>query len=293
MSTAVVDVSTHTRPGVASRRWIRRLRGSRISLLGLILGCLLAAVVVVGPLIVRRDPLATVPGSALRPPLSASLLGTDELGRDVLSRLLHAGLLTLLMAVVAVGISVVAGATLGYVAGYVGGLVDTIIMRIMDSLMAFPPLLLAVLVAGSLGSGVSGAVAAIGLMGVPAFARVARAEALRIGPLEYVQAAKVAGVVDSRILSRHVVRNGLAPVIVLAAASMAHAILTAAALDFLGLGAAPPAPTWGGMLQSGFPYVLQDAWLGIIPGGAIAITALAFVFIGDGLRDVLDPRLDV
>ena len=292
MSTAVLDLPPTRDARASSRRLLTRVRRNRSAAIGIVLTLVVALVVLVGPFFTSRSPLATAPANALRQPLSGSILGTDELGRDVLSRILYAGRLTMLMALTAVGISMILGAALGYIAGYVGRGTDTVIMRIMDALMAFPPLLLAVLVAGSLGSGVSGAVAAIGVMGIPAFARVARAEALRIRPLEYVEAATLAGVVPARVLSRHVVRNGLAPVIVLAASSVAHAILTAAALDFLGLGAAPPAPTWGGMLKSGFPYVQQDAWLGIVAGAAIALAALAFVFLGDGLRDILDPRLD-
>ncbi|SCF21839.1 ABC transporter permease [Micromonospora mirobrigensis] len=226
----------------------------------------------------------------LHPPSWAHPFGTDELGRDVLSRVLVAARVSLEVGVVSVGIALLVGAGIGLVAGYYRGWVDNVLMRGMDVLFAFPVLLLAVAIVAVLGPGLLTAMIAIGVVYTPIFARVTRAGVLSVREQVFVRAAVSIGASDLRIIRRHVLPNIAAPLIVQTSLSLAFAILSEAALSFLGLGIQPPAPAWGRMLFDGRGFVTEAWWLGFFPGAAIFLTVLAFNLVGDALRDVLDPR---
>jgi peptide/nickel transport system permease protein len=227
----------------------------------------------------------------VRPPDREHLLGSDELGRDILSRLVYGARVSLAVGVLSVGISLLIGVSLGLVAGYRGGWLDEVIMRLMDGLLAFPALVLALAITAALGPSLGNAMIAIGIVGIPGFARLVRGQVLSIRALEFVEAARAAGLSDRRIILRHVAPNVLAPIIVHASLRIAFAVLTEASLSFLGLGAQPPTPSWGSMLNAGREYLEMAPWLSVAPGAAIFITTLSFNFLGDGLRDALDPRL--
>jgi peptide/nickel transport system permease protein len=230
----------------------------------------------------------------LQPPSAAHPLGTDAFGRDQASRLLHGARVSLLVGVVAVTIAAVAGGALGLIAGYAGGLADQLLMRLVDMLMAFPTLLLAIALLTVLGDrlgGLAGLMLAVGIASVPHFARLARAQALALRDVDYVEAARALGGTAPRVLLVHVLRNALSPLLVFATLRVATVILTEASLSFLGLGVPPPTPTWGGMVADGTRYLQRAPWLSLIPGLVIMVTVLAFNLLGDGLRDALDPRL--
>ncbi len=226
----------------------------------------------------------------LQPPAWAHPFGTDELGRDVLSRVLVAARVSLQVGAVSVGIALAAGVVLGLVAGYYRGWADNVLMRCMDVLFAFPVLLLAVAIVAVLGPGLLTAMIAIGVVYTPIFARVTRASVLGVREQVFVRAAVSIGTSDLRILRRHILPNIMAPLIVQTSLSLAFAILSEAALSFLGLGVQPPEPSWGRMLYDGRGFVTDAWWLGVFPGAAIFLTVLAFNLVGDALRDVLDPR---
>lgn len=227
----------------------------------------------------------------LRPPSLAHPLGTDELGRDTLTRAMFGAQASLEVGIIAVGISLFVGSSLGLVAGYLRGLTDAVIMRIMDGLLALPTLVLALAVTAMLGPSLNNAMVAIGITGVPVFARLVRGQVLTVRELEYIHAARALGAGDVRTMLRHVLPNVLAPIVVQASLAMPTAILAEAGLSFLGLGVQPPTPSWGAMLNTAKGYLQQDAWLAIGPGTAIFVTVLGFNFLGDAVRDALDPRL--
>jgi ABC-type dipeptide/oligopeptide/nickel transport system permease subunit len=227
----------------------------------------------------------------LRPPSPAHPLGTDELGRDTLTRAMFGAQASLEVGIIAVGISLFVGSALGLVAGYLRGLTDAVIMRIMDGLLALPTLVLALAVTAMLGPSLNNAMLAIGVTGVPVFARLVRGQVLSVRELEYIHAARALGAGDVRTMLAHVLPNVLAPIVVQASLAMPTAILAEAGLSFLGLGVQPPTPSWGAMLNTAKGYLQQDAWLAIGPGTAIFVTVLGFNFLGDAIRDALDPRL--
>jgi peptide/nickel transport system permease protein len=216
--------------------------------------------------------------------------GTDDLGRDVFSRVILAVPVSLEVGAIAVGISLLVGTTVGVLAGFYGRFVDTVLMRAMDTLFAFPAVLLAVAIVAVLGPGLGHAMIAIGVAYTPIFARIARGSVLIVRESVYVRAVRSLGATDLRLLRLHVLPNILAPIIVQTSLSFAFAILSEAALSFLGLGVQPPRPSWGVMLSDGRDYVQQAPWMGIFPGLAIVVTVMAFNFLGDGLRDALDPQ---
>ncbi len=248
-------------------------------------------VAIFAPLLAPHDPLAQTFAPS-ESPSAAHLFGTDELGRDVLSRVLYGSRVSLQVGIIAVSISLVIGTALGLIAGYSGvGLVDTIIMRCMDALLAFPTLVLALAITAALGPSLTNVMIAVGVVGIPAYARLVRGQVLSVAKREYVEAARVVGVPDLRIIWRHVLPNVTAPLIVQASLGVAFAILSEASLSFLGLGVQPPTPSWGGMLSFGKDWLDRAPWMAIAPGSAIFITVLAFNFLGDGIRDALDPRM--
>jgi len=244
-----------------------------------------------GPVVAPLDPLEQDLSRRLQPPTLEHWLGTDEFGRDVASRLLHGTRLSLFVGLVAVGIGLAAGGTLGLVTGYFGGWVDLLGMRLMDVLLAFPSILLAVVVVAVLGPSLGNAMIAVGIVGVPVYARIVRSQVLSIRAMQFVEAQRAIGSSDVRILARTVLPHCTAPVLVQASLGLATSILDAAGLSFLGLGAQPPVPEWGAMLSHGREYVIQAPWILAAPGAAILLTVLGFNLVGDALRDALDPRL--
>ncbi|KVO85812.1 nickel transporter permease [Burkholderia ubonensis] len=276
--------------GLAYRRW-RRFAANPLNLFGLAILVALLAVAIVAPLITPHDPLRQVLADRLLPPGSPShWLGTDQLGRDILSRLIGGSRLTLGIALLVVAIVVPIGLAIGTTAGYVGGFVDSVLMRITDVALAFPKIVLALAFAAALGPGVINAVIAISITAWPAYARLARAETIRIAQADYIHAARLQGASGPRILLRYIVPLCMSSVIVRATLDMAGIILTVAGLGFLGLGAQPPSPEWGFMVASGRNVLLDAWWVATLPGAAILLVSLAFNLLGDGLRDVFDPR---
>ncbi|MFT0173209.1 nickel transporter permease [Paraburkholderia mimosarum] len=276
--------------GLAYRRW-RRFSGNPLSVFGLSILVLLTIVAVVGPWIAPHDPLRQVLSDRLLPPGSAShWLGTDQLGRDILSRIIYGSRLTLSIAILVVVVVVPIGLLIGTTAGFFGGWVDNVLMRVTDIALAFPKIVLALAFAAALGPGVFNAVIAISITAWPAYARLARAETLRLVQADFIHVARLQGASNLRILLRYIVPLCSSSVIVRATLDMAGIILTVAGLGFLGLGAQPPSPEWGFMVASGRNVLLDAWWVATIPGFAILLVSLAFNLLGDGLRDVFDPR---
>jgi ABC-type dipeptide/oligopeptide/nickel transport system permease subunit len=252
---------------------------------------LFALASLIGPLLDHNDPVRQDLASAFLPLSPAHPLGTDDLGRDQLVRLLYGGRLTLLVGFGAVAIGFLIGVPLGALSGYLGGWLDMLTQRVVDVILAFPNILLAIALVAALGPGLRNVIISVGITSIPAFVRLVRASALSIRELPYVEAARALGVSDWRILLRHVIPNSLAPVIVQATLQLGAAILVAAGLGFLGLGVQPPTPEWGTMLGSSRQFIFSDSILVTVPGLAIFGAVLAFNLLGDGLRDALDPRL--
>jgi peptide/nickel transport system permease protein len=276
--------------GLAYRRW-RRFAGNPLSVFGFAILMVLVIVAIIGPWIAPHDPLRQVLSDRLLPPGSAShWLGTDQLGRDILSRIIYGSRLTLSIAILVVVLVVPIGLMIGTTAGFFGGWVDNVLMRITDIALAFPKIVLALAFAAALGPGVLNAVIAISITAWPPYARLARAESLRLAQADFIHAARLSGASHVRILLRYIVPLCSSSVIVRATLDMAGIILAVAGLGFLGLGAQPPSPEWGYMVASGRNVLLDAWWVATIPGLAILAVSLAFNLLGDGLRDVFDPR---
>ena len=282
------------------RRAPRRARGvwrafarQRGAVLGLAVLSGLVLLAGGAPWLSRADPIKTAPRSALEPPGPRYWLGSDQYGRDVLSRVLYGARISLTVGVISVSIALGVGTPLGLVSGFYGGRVDALLMRVMDVLLAFPDILLALAIVTVLSPGLGNVMIAVGLSAVPAYARLVRASVLSARENLYVEAARALGSRDFLILTRYVLPNVVAPIIVTATLGLGTAILSAAALSFLGLGSQPPVPEWGRMLSEGRDYLREAWWISTFPGLAIMLTVLAMNLLGDGLRDWLDPRLQV
>jgi peptide/nickel transport system permease protein len=245
----------------------------------------------VGPLLAPYSPTQQDIRNLLRPPIAEHLLGTDELGRDSLTRVLYGARVSLQVSMIAVGISLLAGCGLGLVAGYLRGATDAILMRVMDGLLALPTLVLALAITAMLGPSLTNAMFAIGIAGIPIFARLVRGQVLSIRELDHVQAARSVGADPVRVMRSHILPNVSSPIVVQASLAIPAAILAEAGLSFLGLGVQPPTPSWGAMLNTAKGYLQQDVWLAVAAGTAIFVTVLGFNFLGDAIRDALDPRL--
>jgi peptide/nickel transport system permease protein len=242
--------------------------------------------------IAPQDPIKITLSQRLAPPGTPGYpLGADELGRDILSRLMWGGRVSLLVGFSAVMVAMVSGVVVGLVAGYSGGRLDAVIMRFIDILMAFPALLLAITIVASLGPGLFNAMLAVSIVGIPYYARIIRGSVLSLREQEFVQAARTIGASDVRIVTRHILPNTFAPLIVAATLDVGWMIMTAAGLSFLGLGAQPPTAEWGVMLSGGRQFLRNAPHVSVLPGLAIFLVVLALNFLGDGLRDALDPRL--
>ena len=264
-----------------------RHRGSWVGLFLIGIFLLMAAT---APWVAPQDPLAQDLSRRLQPPSRAFLLGSDDFGRDVLSRVLYGARISLRVGVVAVAISLLAGGTIGLLAGYYGGTLDLLVMRLMDVLLAFPAILLAIAVVAVLGPSLTNAMVAVGITGIPVYARLVRGVVLQVKSLEYVTAARALGAGDTRLILHAVLPNCVAPILVQTSLGLATAVLDAAGLSFLGLGAQPPTPEWGAMLSQGRELILDAPWALTAPGLAILLSVLGFNLLGDGLRDALDPR---
>jgi peptide/nickel transport system permease protein len=279
------------RLGRAYMTWAR-FRANRMAVLGLVIILMLVMVAVFAGVLAPHNPLAgDLAGSRLLPPgTEGFLLGTDDQGRDILSRLLYGTRLTLLVVALVAIIAAPLGLVVGTVSGYAGGWIDAVLMRITDIFLSFPKLVLALAFVAAVGPGIENAVIAIALTSWPPYARIARAETLALRNSEYIEAVRLMGASPFRIVFRHVMPMCLSSVIVRVTLDMAGIILTAAGLGFLGLGAQPPLPEWGAMIASGRRFILDQWWVATMPGVAILIVSLGFNFLGDGLRDALDPR---
>ncbi|MDA8050410.1 MAG: ABC transporter permease [Rhodospirillales bacterium] len=271
------------------RGW-RRFAANHLALGGLIVVLLLVLLSLAAPLIAPYNPYAQDLGDRLAAPSAAHWFGTDGLGRDVLSRLLYGGRITLGMVLAVVALVAPFGLLVGCVAGYLGGFADRILMRLTDIFLAFPRLILALAFVAALKPGIESAVIAIALTSWPPYARLARADALTVRNADFIAAIRLTGAGNGRIILRHIVPLALSSVIVRVSLDMAGIILTAAGLGFLGMGAQPPAAEWGTMIATSRDYILQQWWVPTAPGIAIFAAALAFNLLGDGLRDVLDPK---
>jgi peptide/nickel transport system permease protein len=260
-------------------------------MVGGILVAIFVAAALLAPVLAPYEPLKGRLVQRLQPPSTAHWLGTDELGRDLLSRVLYGARISLQIQMAAVGLALVAGTALGLMAGYVGRWADQLIMRFMDVLMAFPGIFLALAIIAALGTGLGNVIIATGIYLVPQFARVVRASILSLKEMEFVQAARALGEGDLAIVFRYLLPNSLAPIIVQTSLRMATVLLTASGLSFLGLGVQPPAPEWGAMLSNARSYMITAPHVATIPGLAIMLVVLGFNLLGDGLRDSLDPRL--
>jgi len=286
---------------VAAQEPIRRtpvalldlVRGHRRVTAAFALVALLFLIALLSPVISPHDPLAVSPDDSYLPPLTPGhLLGTDELGRDLLSRVLWGARVSLPVAFVAVAVGLFAGGLIGLVSGYAGGIADLLLMRLVDALLAFPGLILAIAVVAALGPGLRNAMIAIGIVAVPAYTRLTRAQVLSLREREFVLAARTIGATPLRVLLRHLFPNATNALVVQATLGIATAILAEAALSFLGLGAQPPEPSWGQDINYNARYLSNlKWWMSVGPGTAIFLAVFAFNFLGDALRDALDPRL--
>jgi peptide/nickel transport system permease protein len=269
--------------------WIGLL-GNPLAMVGVAIVLALLVAAAIAPLLTEYSPFAQELRERLRPPDATHWMGTDELGRDIYSRVLHGARLTLYIVALVAVIAAPVGLLIGTVAGYVGGWVDAVLMRITDIFLAFPRLILALAFVSALGPGIENAVLAIAITAWPPYARIARAETLTIRHSDFIAAVRLQGASQARIIARHIVPLCVSSVIIRVTLDMAGIILTAAGLGFLGLGAQPPLPEWGAMVSSGRQFLLDQWWVATMPGLAIFITSLGFNLLGDGLRDTLDPR---
>jgi peptide/nickel transport system permease protein len=273
------------------RIYFERFKQNRLAVIGFIIVAVLATAALLAPWLSPKDPFAQNLIERLKAPSASHWLGTDDLGRDVFSRLVLGARVSLSVGFVAVGIELLIGVTLGLCAGFWGGVFDSIVMRLVDVMLSIPTLFLILAVLAFLGPNIYNVMAVIGLTSWPALTRLVRGECLSIREREYIQAARIAGISTPRILFIHLLPNVIAPILVSAALGVGGAVLTESGLSFLGLGVQPPAPSWGNILAIGRDYLHIAWWLSLFPTLAILVTVLAFNLLGEGLRDVLDPRI--
>ena len=284
----IVKVREQSWPGLV----MSRLRQNKLAVAGLSIICLLLILAIAAPLIAPHHPTEHYSlANRLAEPSSDYPFGRDELGRCILSRIIYGARISLLIGLIVVGIGLAVGVPLGLISGYYGGKVDFLVQRVVDTMLAFPGILLALMLVAILGVGLQNVMIAVGITTIPIYARLVRGSVLSIREEQFVEAARAVGGSDLRIMFRHVLPNCLAPLIVQSTLHMATAILWAAGLGFLGLGVRPPTPEWGAMLNGGRPYMRVAAHVAVVPGLAIFVTVLGFNLLGDGLRDALDPRL--
>jgi peptide/nickel transport system permease protein len=276
--------------GNAARAW-SQLRRNRAAVVGLVIAAILVFTAIFAPFLAPYNPYTVALDQRLQPPGGAHLLGTDELGRDILSRLIYGARVALWVGIVTVVLAGALGISGGLVAGYLGGSWDAVIMRLVDVFLAFPVIILAIAIVAVRGPGLTNVLIALALVYWTSYARVSRGTVLLLREEEYTWAARTLGASPRRIMVRHLLPNAIAPLVVLASLGMGNAILAEAALSFLGLGIQPPEASWGSMLNTGMQFLRDASFLSTFPGLAIFITVLGFNLLGDGLRDALDPRM--
>lgn len=286
---AVSTATTEKRKERRSKAWLRLRRNPRAVVGGIALAIIILSAVFAKQ-IAPYDPNKQNLRASLQPPSAEHVLGTDKFGRDLLSRIIYGGRVSLQVGFLSVGIALAVGGVLGLLAGYYAGKLDAVIMAVTDVLLALPAFLLALAIVAALGPGMVNVMIAVGIANIPVFTRIARSAVLSVRELDYVSAAQAAGSRNWRIMFRHIVPNSLGPVIVQATLSLAGAILAAAGLSFLGMGAQPPTAEWGSMLSAARSDMRDAHWTTTFPGLAIVITVLALNLVGDGLRDAIDPR---
>ena len=298
LSPVLATLGDPRRPEIGSDARVSRrpsllsvLLHQHLALTGAVLIGFFAIVAIVGPFVAPHGPTEQFRGQQLTAPGRTYLFGTDEFGRDILSRLVYGARISFQVGVVAVGIAAAIGILLGLIAGYIGGWVDTFLTLLMDVLFAFPAILLAIAIMTALGNSLTNVMIAIGLVNAPSFMRVVRGATLSVRRTTYVEAAVATGASVPRVMARHVFPNITAPLIVHASLNFAFAVLAEASLAFLGLGNRPPSPSWGSMVSASYGVLQLAPWAAVVPGVAIALTVLGFNLLGDGLRDALDPRL--
>lgn len=288
-----LDENPSSRRQAAWGNWYRiwlNLRGNALGMIGLTIIAIFIAIAIFAPLLATHDPAAQELGNRLAAPSGANWFGTDELGRDIFSRLLYGGRVTLGMVIAVVVLVAPLGLAIGCIAGYFGGIVDTVLMRLTDIFLAFPRLVLALAFVAALQPGVESAVLAIALTAWPPYARMARAETLTVRGSDFIAAYRLTGASSWRIIFRHIMPLCVPTLIVRVTLDMSSIIITAASLGFLGMGAQPPSPEWGAMIATAKRFIFEQWWVAAIPGIAIFMVSLAFNFLGDALRDVLDPK---
>ena len=294
MSAVLPSPSSDVRPPTSEagpwRRAWRRLRCRRAALIGLAIVGSFIALALFAPWIAPQDPIASSWEVIRKPPSAGHWFGTDEIGRDVLSRVIWGTRASLLAGVVSVSISLALGVPIGLAAGFLGGLTDAVISRVTDAFLACPFLILAIALAAFLGPSLANAMIAIGVSATPVFVRLTRAQVLNVKVEDYIEAARAVGNPPLRIALRHILPNVAAPVVVQATLAIAAAVIAEASLSFLGLGQQPPAPSWGSMLNTAKNFIDSAPWMAIWPGLSIFVLVLSFNLLGDGLRDALDPR---
>ncbi|HEV8340241.1 MAG TPA: nickel transporter permease [bacterium] len=291
MNDAVAAVPTVPAQRAHRRALLARALGNPLSLAGLLIIGALLLISVIAPLIAPYDPLVTDVPRRLEAPSDAHLFGTDALGRDILSRILYGTRISLRIAILTGVIATLLGAPLGLISGYFRGRVDDLVMRVTDMFMAFPRLILAMAIAAALRPTLENVVIAISLAAWPAYARLARAVTLGLREENFVEAARALGASPARILARHIAPGVISPLVIQVSLDMGGIILTAAGLGFIGFGAQPPTPEWGLMISEGRTYITNEWWVSTFPGIAISLVVLGFNLLGDGIRDILDPRL--
>jgi peptide/nickel transport system permease protein len=284
------------RPESLFAQTVRRLKRSKAALFGLGIVILLVLVAIFADVLAPYSPTHSAPTETFQSPNGKHLLGTDQFGRDMLSRIIHGSRISLAVGLSSVLLAIFVGVPSGVIAGFYGGKIDTVIMRIMDLILSFPIFLLAILImviftptAGIIGS--MKVIMAIGFVRIPFYARLVRGSVLSVKEKEYIEACRALGQRDPQVLLRHILPNCMAPIIVASTLSIATAIIVEASLSFLGVGTQPPTPSWGWDLKANVPWIQMNPWLALCPGLAIFISVLGFNLFGDGLRDALDPRL--
>lgn len=292
MSAHTITAATPAMPPRSRNRAWGKFKRNRVALLGAAIVLAVVVLAVFAPWLATHDPLQTSFMSIRKPPSAAFWLGSDELGRDIYSRMLYGARASLMAGLVSVLIAMVVGVPFGLVSGYFGGWIDSVVSRCTEALLAIPFLILAIALAAFLGPSLTNAMIAIGVSAAPKFIRLARGQVLAVKNEDYVQSSRALGASDSRIVLRHILPNIMPPLIVQATITIATAIIAEASLSFLGLGLQPPNPSWGSMLNTAKNFMTQAPWMSIFPGSAIFLAVLGFNLLGDGLRDALDPRQD-
>lgn len=271
--------------------YLKRFRTSPLCIIGSLLLALLIFLAAFGPLLAPHDPILVNTPDRFTAPGSAYFFGTDEFGRDIFSRVLYGARIAVQVGMVSVVVAFLGGITLGLISGYYGGWVDTVLSRLLEIWLSFPDILFVIAVVAILGPSLNTVILALGFLSIPAYARIVRGSVLSAREETYVEAARSVGVSNTRIMAKHILPNVVAPLIILSSMRFGSALLTGAGLSFIGLGAQPPEPEWGAILSGGRMYMYQAPWITVFPGLAIAVFVLGVNMLGDGLRDVLDPRL--